>query len=620
MVKSRGDKARSTESMADFRKRDADMSPKWWFRTLRNILQRRRPYFAHLAFTHRCNLRCRFCQIPQTHFDEVDTTGMMQIIDCLDRVGIAVLSVSGGGEPLLRSDFATLLNYAVDKGMYTKITSNGTMSPARYQQLLDSRVDEIGISLDGVEGNDLPFSHCGPKILASIRYLNDHLPAGKTLTLNITVSETNQEQVQQIVDYCTREFPRARLWLNPVVVGDGRLCVATQKKIDPKILRKLKSPTVLTPEFYRRACEQYFTDPKFQWGCLAGEFFFDIKPNGDFWLCQDRPLPERLNILDPLFEQKYRSADFSDRRRCSGCTYSCYFMTQKCFEPQAWPGLAVYWWQQNTRPGEPCRVTAERHGWFAGLLHFCGSRLAANAGLALQGARTVALLLVLGFSLGLGAQVVRTEPAEVIVAMEQRNLERHQALHSFTVYRDYRANNPRLRRQAALTVEVEFRAPSEKRFQVLERSGSESVYKRVFEPMLQAEMMNASATARAQSEISRRNYIFEYAGFDPETNSHIFNATPRTANKYLFRGRVWIDADEFAIRRIEGEPARSPSFWVKRSHFVHEYGKVGTFWLPISTRSESELRLFGRSQLTIDYFGYDCGTGVATSDVSLSQH
>jgi MoaA/NifB/PqqE/SkfB family radical SAM enzyme len=595
------------------------MSPKWWFRTLRNLLQRRRPYFAHLAFTHRCNLRCRFCQIPKTHFDEVDTAGMMQIIDRLDRMGIAVLSVSGGGEPLLRSDFATLLNYAADKGMYTKITSNGTMSPERYQQLLDSRVDEIGISLDGVEGNDLPFSHCGPKILASIRYLNDHLPAGKTLTLNITVSETNQEQVQQMVDYCTREFPRARLWLNPVVVGDGKLCVATQNKIDPKFLRKLKSPTVLTPEFYRRACEQYFTDSKFQWGCLAGEFFFDIKPNGDFWLCQDRPLPERLNILDPHFEEKYRSADFSDRRRCSGCTYSCYFMTQKCFEPQAWPGLAVYWWQLNTRPDEPCRVTAKRHGWFVGLLHFCASRLATNTRLAFQGARMIALLLVLGVSLGLGAQVGKTEPAGVIVTMEQRNLERQQTLRHFSAYRTYGANNTRLRRNAVMTVLVEFRAPSDKRFEVLERSGSGGVYKHVFEPLLRAEVVNASATARTLSEISRRNYIFEYAGFDAETNSHIFNATPRTANKYLFRGKVWIDADEFAIRRIEGEPAQSPSFWVKRSHFVHEYRKIGNFWLPISTRSESELRLFGRSQLMIDYFGYDCEASAEAPNVALSE-
>jgi hypothetical protein len=58
---------------------------------------------------------------------------------------------------------------------------------------------------------------------------------------------------------------------------------------------------------------------------------------------------------------------------------------------------------------------------------------------------------------------------------------------------------------------------------------------------------------------------------------------------------------------------------VKRSHFVHEYGKIGNFWLPVSTRSESELRLFGRSQLAIDYFDYNCEASVVPASVALSQ-
>ncbi len=40
-----------------------------------------------------------------------------------------------------------------------KLTSNGTMPQTKYERLLASGVEEIGISLDGVQGNDLPFSH-----------------------------------------------------------------------------------------------------------------------------------------------------------------------------------------------------------------------------------------------------------------------------------------------------------------------------------------------------------------------------------------------------------------------------------------------------------------------------
>lgn len=350
------------------------MTPKFWFRTIRNLFFRNRPYFAHLALTHACNLRCRFCHIPEERIQEVDTEGMKRIIDRLDRMGIAVLSVSGGGEPLLRRDFAAILNYAADKGLYVKITSNGTLSRAKYAELLATRVSEIAISLDGVRGDDLPYSHVGPKLLESIGFLNDHLPPGKLLTLNVTISETNRDQVKDIVATCARRFPKARVWLNPLVVGQGKLRVRTQEKVNPEFMQQVKSPTLLTPGFYKQGCSDYYRNETYNWGCLAGELFFDIKPNGDFWICQDHPAITRLNILDEDFERRYQQADFGNRRNCSGCTYSCYWVTQKSFEPRTWPGLAEMWWKCNTQPGEPCRLTAERYGRIAGLLHFCAAR------------------------------------------------------------------------------------------------------------------------------------------------------------------------------------------------------------------------------------------------------
>jgi hypothetical protein len=124
----------------------------------------------------------------------------------------------------------------------------------------------------------------------------------------------------------------------------------------------------------------------------------------------------------------------------------------------------------------------------------------------------------------------------------------------------------------------------------------------VIEPLIAAEI--DSGKARRDVDITRRNYDFRFAAFDDEAGVYIFQVQPRTANPYLFRGAVWIDAETFAVRRIEGEPATSPSFWVKRSHFVHEYAPLGGFWLPVRLTSEAELRIFGRSQLSITYTEY----------------
>jgi MoaA/NifB/PqqE/SkfB family radical SAM enzyme len=352
------------------------MTPKFWLRTFRNLLIRKRPYFAHLALTHRCNLACRFCTIPQEHIEELNTEGMKRVIDRLDRMGVAILAFSAGGEPLLRPDFADIVNYGANKGLYCRLISNGTVSQEKYDELLATRLSEIAISLDGVRGDDLPYSHVGPKLLATLRHLNDHMPKEKFFSINITVWSGNYHQVEDIVDYCTREFPRARLWLNPVVVGQGRSRSLTQLKMSPDYLHRIKSPTLLSHSAYRKDAEEYFRNEHFDWGCLAGELFFDIKPNGDFWICQDHPARPPLNILDPDFERKYREADFSFRRECSGCIYPCYWASQKFFEPRNWPDMAAIWWNRSTRPDEPCRRTVAKYGRMAGFLHFCALRLA----------------------------------------------------------------------------------------------------------------------------------------------------------------------------------------------------------------------------------------------------
>lgn len=568
------------------------MSFKFISRTLRNVVLRDHPYFAHLAITHRCNLRCRCCHIPETKFDELDTDGMRRIIDKLDQMGVGVVSISGGGEPLLRSDFAAIINYAAQKGMYTKLTSNGTVSHEKYRELLASSVKEIGMSLDGVSGNDIPFSHTGPKILESIAYIHDHLPAGKQLTINVTVTQRNRNEVEQILAYCAREYPRAKVWLNPVVVGDGALRTASTTATNPDYLRLYKSPNLLTAEFYIQGVEEQCRSAAFDWNCSAGRMFFDIKPNGDFWLCQDMPPRTRLNILDPRFDAKLCQEDLSYTRKCSGCTYSCYYVTQNGFSPHNWKDMALLWWRSNTTEGDAARTAAAKHGWLAGLAAFL-FRKARPA--------TVAALL-LGAAMSLGAD--DRSPESIVECMEHTNERGRQSMPQFTSERVYKASNSKFAVRATAVVEVQYTPPGEKSFRITNHTGLGTIRKRVIEPLLDAECNNAKPEARAQTDISRRNYDFEFQSIDAETGAYVFRVSPKHENRYLFRGEVWIDALTCGIRRVVGEPAVNPSFWVKRTVFTHDYGRIGDYWLPLGHRTEVQLKWFGDSRLSIDYLKY----------------
>ena len=61
---------------------------------------------------------------------------------------------------------------------------------------------------------------------------------------------------------------------------------------------------------------------------------------------------------------------------------------------------------------------------------------------------------------------------------------------------------------------------------------------------------------------------------------------------------------DFAVTRIEAEPAQNPSFWTKKNEIHHEYKKFQSFWLPTRNESVSYIRLGGRATLTIEYMDY----------------
>jgi hypothetical protein len=79
---------------------------------------------------------------------------------------------------------------------------------------------------------------------------------------------------------------------------------------------------------------------------------------------------------------------------------------------------------------------------------------------------------------------------------------------------------------------------------------------------------------------------------------------PKTKNKFLYRGKIWVDAQDFAVVRIEGEPGKNPSMWIKKTGIAHKYVKVDGFWLPAENHTESFIRLGGKATLSIEYQDY----------------
>jgi hypothetical protein len=195
---------------------------------------------------------------------------------------------------------------------------------------------------------------------------------------------------------------------------------------------------------------------------------------------------------------------------------------------------------------------------------------------------------------------------ELFAKLLENNHSRDGRLQQYSETRSYVVTNPKGKTYATTEVRLHYRAPNEKSFDTLCEEGSGTVRNLVFKRLMESEVETASGRSHHDSSITPVNYQFQFLREEGGDSRHYFvvQAIPRRKDKYLFEGTIWIDSQDFAIAKIEGQPARNPSFWIHQVEFVRQYQKVGDFWLPLKDESITHLKIFGTKILTIEHFDY----------------
>jgi hypothetical protein len=194
----------------------------------------------------------------------------------------------------------------------------------------------------------------------------------------------------------------------------------------------------------------------------------------------------------------------------------------------------------------------------------------------------------------------------VVAQMMAHDSERLAALYGYTAVRRYVLENRNHNKRAEMLVRLICREDGSKQFEIVSTDGWGGARKHVFPRLLGAEVEAARPDLRERSRITPENYTFEMVGSESVRGrrAYVMAIEPKTQNKYLARGKIWVDAEDYAIIRVDGKPAKSPSFWVKSVHFVHDYDKFGAFWFPVLNHSVTDVRIFGATEMTIEYFDY----------------
>ncbi len=184
------------------------------------------PFMVVWNFTKQCNLRCKHCYANATPYpapDELTLEEKLEVVDQLDKAGVAAISFSGG-EPLINKDFWKVAEYAASKGFYLTVATNGTLISEKVaRRLKEVGIRYVEISLDGPtpEIHD-EFRGVKGAFNATIRGIKNAKAVGLEVGIATTATHENLHTIPDIIKLA-RELKADRfIVFNFIPTGRGK--------------------------------------------------------------------------------------------------------------------------------------------------------------------------------------------------------------------------------------------------------------------------------------------------------------------------------------------------------------------------------------------------------------
>jgi hypothetical protein len=208
-----------------------------------------------------------------------------------------------------------------------------------------------------------------------------------------------------------------------------------------------------------------------------------------------------------------------------------------------------------------------------------------------------------------GQPVLPATPLTVAQIVEQMGLRDQERTRDLKHYRSQRRYDVTYRGfpenlEAIMVVDASFDAASGKSFQIVSQSGSKFLADKVLKRAIDSE--KEASLKKGLTALTPANYQFSLVGNETLASgpAYVLQVEPLQASKFLYRGKIWVDATDFEVVKIETQPAKNPSFWISKALIQTAYTKAGGFWFPEKLRSETKVRLGGTAVLSIDYGSY----------------
>ena len=198
------------------------------------------------------------------------------------------------------------------------------------------------------------------------------------------------------------------------------------------------------------------------------------------------------------------------------------------------------------------------------------------------------------------ASVIRGIDASVTA--REDHLIGYTATEHYVVYRNGDQQHP----AAEMYVKTTYHSDTGKTYQILSETGSVLLRKQLLERMLDSEKTVTQPAIRRTALINSTNYDMAVKGTATQDGRPglVMEIAPRRISPYLFRGQIWVDAQDYSIVRLEGITSKSPTVFASPTQVSRQYRMVNGFPMATHATASTAIFLVGQTTIAIDYTNY----------------
>jgi len=292
------------------------------------------PVAAYLNLTERCNLQCKTCYFAakvESDLAEMSTETTTTAMNKLAGAGIKYI-VLAGGEPLLRSDLATILLEARKHFEDVTLITNGTLVNAEIARSIAEDTNQVQVSLDGPDeasNSQIRGKGAFERAINGVDLLKE---AGAKILLVCTITKVNIGLVPRMATLA-RELGVELGSSIFLATGHG---ACNEKCLSPAwqdLLADFRDEIFQLAEKDELPESQYTSTSNLRVGmsCGSGTQLISIAPDGTIYPCHVLHRPEYVigsitnndDLLSTLNSspvvRRFRQLNVEQRRGCKGC-------------------------------------------------------------------------------------------------------------------------------------------------------------------------------------------------------------------------------------------------------------------------------------------------------------